>query len=139
MEFIKKAEEERLLHGEINGAEDSENQRLSLEQKRGPPQAGAKFRLHFLGPSEEPPTDAVFVLREDYGLIGFAHDPGLCTTALRRLLIEINGKDWGDDYVVTTMEGQYVPIGSTLGEQHVTPGTCLRLTRPAEFDPCRQS
>ena len=71
-----------------------------------------RIRFHFFGPDEERPPEAIFVLKESYGEIGFAHDPRLCTTALRKLLIDINDKDWEDDYVVTTMEGQRVCLSA---------------------------
>ena len=142
MESIRQAEEERQLLGEYTNEPDDDDekpQRRRGRQMRARRQDGVRLRFHFFAPDEERPPDAIFVLKEGYGEIGFAHDPSHCTTALRRLLIDINGRDWDDDDAVTTMEGQHVAIDSTLGEQNVMPGARLRLSRPAGSDPCRQS
>ena len=88
------------------------------------------MRLHFCGPEDARPPNAIFVLKENFGEIGFAYDPCLCTTALRQKLIELNGKNWDGDYIVTTLEGQVVPVASTLADEKVMPGACFRLCRP---------
>ena len=142
MESIKQAEEERLLLGEHTNEPDDDDgkpRRRKVRRERVKRKSGVRLRFRFRAPDEERPPDAIFVLKESYGEIGFTHDPSLCTTALRRLLIDINDRDWGDDYEVTTMEGQHVAIDSTLGEQNVMPGARLRLSRSADSDPCRQS
>ena len=137
MEAIERAKKERQLHGGENvGSGDAEPVRLRCKQARGrsnlrvqqPP--GTRMRFHFRGPGDVRPPNAIFVLKENYGEIGFAYDPSLCTTGLRRMLIHINGRSWNDDYVVTTLEGQIVPVASTLGEEKVMSGTRFRLSSP---------
>ena len=143
MESIDKAEEERLLLGTENEPDDDVGKPRRRARNRGVRRrrlSGTKLRFHFVRPVEERPPEAIFVISDKYGEFGFARDPLLCTTALRKLLIDLDEKDWADDYVVTTTEGDCVNTGSTLGEQHVMPGARLRLSRTADdSDSCKQS
>ena len=97
-----------------------------------------RIRPHFQGANDPRPVNAIFLMREGYGEIGFDHDPSFSTTTLRAYLLGINNKEWDDGYVVA-YEGRSIQIGSTLCEQSIAPGAHLRLVRPAELDPCAQS
>ena len=103
--------------------------------------AEPQIRIHlgFHDAAEPRPANAIFVLRDGHGEIGFDHDPHFSTSTLRCLLLGINNKEWDDGFVVTTSEGRFIPIGSTLSEQGVMPGARLRLQRPSELDLCAQS
>ena len=103
--------------------------------------AEPQIRIHlgFHDAAEPRPANAIFVRRDGHGEIGFDHDPHFSTSTLRCLLLGINNKEWDDGFVVTTSDGRFIPIGSTLGEQGVMPGARLRLQRPSELDLCAQS
>ena len=97
-----------------------------------------RIHLNFHEPDDPRPANAIFVLREGYGEIGFDFDPTFSTTTLRSVLLGINNHSWDDGFVVAC-EGRFVPIGSTLGEQGIAPGAQLRLVRPSELNLCPQS
>ena len=147
-EHAAKAEEEERLFNEEGTQQYQQNVataarrdelRKRVQAKRCAENRSPETRLHFHGPNDPRPPGKIFVVIDNYGEIGFAHDPNFSTTELQRLLINLNHKKWNDGYVVTTLEGQFVPIGTTLGAQGVMPGARLRLTRSAELDPCVQS
>ena len=97
-----------------------------------------RIHLTFEEPDAPRPTNAIFVVRDGFGDIGFQFDSGFSTTTLRAILMGINNHSWDDGFVVA-MEGRCIPIGSTLGEQGIMPGARLRLVRPRDSNPCPPS
>ena len=95
----------------------------------------------FHGPDEERPSNAIFLIREDANAeIGVVYDPDWSTTELRDCLLRIDGFEEDDDAVVTTVEGQLIRAGSTLGEQNVMPGARYKLVRVVSSEnDCAQS
>jgi hypothetical protein len=96
-----------------------------------------RMRPNIHEPSDPRPANAVFLLREGFGDIGIAFDPMFSTTTLRSYLLGINDYDWDDGFVVACGDN-YVPMGSTLGEQSIAPGARLRLVRPVDVIKCQQ-
>ena len=95
----------------------------------------------FHGPDEERPSNEIFLLREDANAeVGVIYDPDWSTTELGDRLLRIDGFEEDDDAVVTTVEGQLVRAGPTLGEQNVMPGARLKLARACSSEnDCAQS
>ena len=148
LEFAAKVEEERRQQGgepePFSPALTRRKERRHLAKATGcaadnHPRIRLCIRFH--GPDEERPSNAIFLLREDANAeIGVVYDPDWSTTELRDRLLRINGFEEDDDAVVTTVEGQLVRAGSTLGEQNVMPGARLKLVRVGSSEnDCAQS